>query len=97
MTTDAQGSLFGEGRMTPPQRSSTPDPEAIRLRLDRLLATLRAAETMPLSDRDARMWTVVVPNMAKWLPDAAAEAICAAFAREMARLGAEPAFEQRMR
>ena len=97
MTTDAQGSLFGEGRMTPPQRSSTPDPEAIRLRLDRLLATLRAAQTMSLSDRDARMWTAVLPNMTKWLPDAAAEAICAAFTREMVRLGAGPTLDQPIR
>ena len=88
MTTDAQGSLFGEGRITPPQRSSTPDPDAIRRRLDRLLVTLRSAETMPLSDRDARMWTAVVPNMAKWLPNAEGEAVCATFTREMERLGA---------
>ena len=97
MTTEAQGSLFGEGRMTPPQRSSAPDPEAIRARLDRLLATLRSAETMPLSDRDARMWVVVVPNMSKWLPDAEAEAICAAFAREIERLGAGSTIDIQLR
>lgn len=88
MTTDPQGSLFGEGRMTPPQRSSTPDPDAIRGRLERLLVTLQSAETMPLSDGDARMWTAVVPNMAKWLPDVEGEAVCATFKREMERLGA---------
>ena len=97
MTTDAQGSLFGEGRMIPPQRSSTPDPEAIRRRLDRLLTTLQSAEAMPLSDRDARMWTAVVPNMTKWLPNAEAEAICAAFTREMERLAAGPTLDQRVR
>ena len=97
MNAKAQGSLFGEGRMTPPQRASTPDPEAIRGRLDRLLATLRSAETMPLSDRDARMWAVVVPNMSKWLPSAEAEAICAAFAREIERLGAESTFDIQLR
>ena len=93
MTTDAQGSLFGEGRMTPPQRSSTPDPEVIRGRLERLLTTLRSAQTMPLSDRDVRMWAAVVPNMTKWMSIAEAEAICAAFKREMERLGAGPTFE----
>ena len=86
MNAKAQGSLFGEGRMTPPQRSSKPDPEAIRGQLDGLLATLRSAQAMPLSDRDARMWTIVVPNMSRWLPNAEAEAICASFTREMERL-----------
>jgi hypothetical protein len=88
MTIDAQGSLFGEGRMSPPNRSSEPDSEAIRNRLNRLLETLRAAHAMPLSERDARMWKTVVPNMTKWLPDDEGEAIRAAFAREMDRLAA---------
>ncbi|MBB1499617.1 hypothetical protein [Paracoccus sp. MC1862] len=89
MNIDAQGSLFGEGRMTPPRRSSTPDPESIRGRLDRLLGILRQSETMPFSDRDARMWATVVPNMSKWLPEAEADTIRAAFNHEMERLGAK--------
>ena len=87
MSMDAQGSLFGEGRMAPPARQSTPDIEAIRARLGRLLEMLRAAESMPLSDRDARMWRTVVPNMTRWLPDEESRAIRTAFAREMDRLG----------
>lgn len=86
MTTDAQGSLFGEGRMSVPQRTSTPEPETIRGRLNDLLGTLLAAETMPLSEREARMWRAVVPNMTKWLPETEAEAIRTTFAREMDRL-----------
>ncbi|MDG4609967.1 MAG: hypothetical protein P9C48_12640 [Defluviicoccus sp.] len=84
---DDQGSLFGEGRMAPPARQSTPDPEAIRARLRRLLDMLRASERMPLSDRDVRMWQTVVPNMTRWLPDEDARAIRAEFAAEMERLG----------
>lgn len=87
MTFDAQGSLFGEDRMIAPARRSTLDPEAIRGRLNRLLVVLRAADTMPLSDRDARMWQTVVPNMTKWLPRDEAEAIRISFAKEMKRLG----------
>lgn len=97
MTTEAQGSLFGEGRMTPPQRSSTPDPDAIRRRLGSLLAKLQSADEMPFSDRDARMWTAVVPTMTKWLPDAEAQAVRAAFAREMERLKAPLSFDQSAR
>lgn len=97
MTIDAQGSLFGEGGMSPPQRSSTPDPEAIRRRLDRLLTNLRSAEAMPFSHRDARMWMAVVPNMTKWLPNTEAEAVSTAFRREMERLGAGSTIDQLVR
>lgn len=88
MNIDAQGSLFGEGRISPPTRAAAPDPQSIRRRLDSLIGTLRAAEAMPFSARDARMWTTVVPNMTKWLPEAEAEGVRAAFKREMERLGA---------
>lgn len=83
---DDQGSLFGEGKMTPPTRSSAPDPEAIRKRLNGLLNKLRNADTMPLSDRDIRMWQAIVPNMTKWLPDVEADALRAAFDEEVQRL-----------
>ena len=87
MTVDSQGSLFGEGRMAATARTSLPDLQAIRERLDRLLETLRASETMPLSDRDLRMWQTVVPNMTRWLPEEEAEAVRIEFAHEMERLG----------
>ena len=83
---DDQGSLFGEGRMTPPTRSSAPDPDTIRERLNGLLNKLRAAETMPLSERDLRMWQAIVPNMTKWLPEVEADALRAAFDEEVRRL-----------
>lgn len=96
MTPDDQGSLFGEGRMAPLSRApAAPDPEAIRGRLDRLIGTLRDATAMPLSDRDARMWQTVVPNMTKWLPTGEAEAVRAAFTREMERLGAAAGLDER--
>lgn len=88
MTLDAQGSLFGDGRMAAPARTSEPDPQAIRGRLGRLLETLRESESMPLSDKDVRMWHTVVPNMTRWLPDDEADAIKSEFATEMERLGA---------
>lgn len=89
--TPAQGNLFGEGtdRMAPPQSSTTPDLEAIRRRLTDLVETIRTTKTMPWSERDARMWRTVVPNMTKWLPRDEAEAIRETFAREMRRLEAK--------
>lgn len=86
----AQGSLFGEGedRMQAPRRSTRPDPEVIRARLNALIAKVRAAEKMPWTEREARMWQTVFPNMAKWLPDEEAEQLRFEFAREIERLKA---------
>lgn len=83
---DDQGSLFGEDRMTPPARASAPDPDAIRKRLNELLDKLRNADTMPLSERDIRMWQAIVPNMTRWLPDAEAGDIRLSFEAEIQRL-----------
>jgi hypothetical protein len=84
----AQGSLFGPGedRLQAPRQSTTPDPEVIRLRLNALLETARSAEKMPWSERDARMWQTVFPNMAKWLPEDEADQLRFEFAQEIERL-----------
>jgi hypothetical protein len=83
-----QGSLFGPGedRLQALRRRSLPDPETIRLRLKSLLEKARSAEKMPWSERDARMWQTVFPNMAKWLPGEEADQLLFEFAREMERL-----------
>lgn len=83
-----QASLFGsgEGRMQAPRRLALPDPETVRARLNALLEKARLAEKMPWSERDARMWQTVFPNMAKWLPDDEADQLRFEFAREMDRL-----------
>lgn len=82
----AQGSLFGEGRLETPQASYLPNPEDVRRRLQGLLAKARSADTMPWKERDARMWQIVFPNMANWLPDEEADQLRFAFAEEMQRL-----------
>ena len=83
-----QGSLFGAGedRLKAPRQSSLPDPETVRIRLKSLLEMARSAEKMPWSERDARMWQTVFPNMAKWLPDEEADQLRFEFAQEMDRL-----------
>ena len=87
----AQGSLFGEGddRLQAPAQRILPDPEKVRHRLNALLEKARSAEKMPWSERDARMWQIVFPNMANWLPDEEAEQLRFEFAREMERLKAK--------
>ena len=84
----AQGSLFGAGedRLQAPAVRYTPDPEQVRQRLRALLETACLAETMPWPERDARMWQIVFPNMANWLPEDEAEQLRFEFAREMERL-----------
>ncbi|WP_119422522.1 hypothetical protein [Desertibaculum subflavum] len=83
-----QGSLFGAGenRMRAPDRQLTPDPEVVRQRLRSLLEKAKTANKMPWSERHARMWQTVFPNMAKWLPPDEANQLRFEFAREMERL-----------
>lgn len=67
----AQGSLFGTGEdrlQAPPQHFLPLIRRKVRRRLKALLVQARSAEKMPWSERDARMWQIVFPNMAKWLP-----------------------------
>jgi hypothetical protein len=84
----AQGSLFGDGddRLQVPARCYAPDPEKVRQRLRVLLEKARSAKEMPWSERDARMWQAVFPNMANWLPDDEAGQLRLEFAQEMERL-----------
>ena len=84
----AQGSLFGvaDDRLQPPRQRHLPDPEIVRRRLKFVIEKARSATKMPWSERDARMWQTVFPNMAKWLPDEEAEQLRFEFTREMERL-----------
>jgi hypothetical protein len=84
----AQGSLFGVGddRLQAPAQRYLPDPEKVRQRLMSLIEKARSARTMPWSEKDARMWQIVFPNMAKWLPDEEADQLRFEFARELERL-----------
>jgi hypothetical protein len=84
----AQGSLFGPGedRMQAPRQRLVPDPEKVRQRLRLLLEKARSADSMPWSERDARMWQIVFPNMANWLPEHEANQLRFEFAQEMERL-----------
>jgi len=69
-----------------PRQRSLPDPETVRIRLKALIEKARSAENMPWSERDARMWQIVFPNMAKWLPKDEANQMRLEFAQELERL-----------
>lgn len=87
----AQHSIFGESARlipNPPPPSHLPDPEDIRRRLHALLAKARGAEQMPWDERKARMWQIVFPQMANWLPEDERDQLRFEFAQEIERLRA---------
>ncbi len=83
-----QFNLFGEGadRLQAPARSAVDHPTRARAKLTAVLATARAARTMPWSERDARMWQTVFPQMSNWLPEDEAAQLRFEFQREIERL-----------
>lgn len=76
---------FLRPELQPPVRNYLPDPKKVRRRLLALLEQVRAAEKMPWPERDARMWQIVFPQMANWLPPEEAEQLRFEFAQEMER------------
>jgi hypothetical protein len=86
---DDQFSMFGEGegRMAEtPQPDILPDPDRVRRRLRGILEKARAAPDTPWPEKKQRVWAIVFPNMAKWLPQDEAEQLCFEFAQEIERL-----------
>lgn len=85
-----QFNLFGEGedRLQAPVQSAVDHPARARAKLAAVLDLVRSAKTMAWSERDARMWQTVFPQMANWLPDEEAEQLRFEFAREIERLKA---------
>lgn len=68
--------------------SPVPSVDAVRARLEDMLARLRsAASDPPFTARELAYWQVVAPQMANWLPPDEREAVCAEFSDHMSRLG----------
>lgn len=84
----AQGDLFA----TEPPRNNgigVAKPDEVRARLHKILAEARAARSLPPWDRrTTRMYQVVFPQMANWLPEAEAKQLRLDFERELERLTA---------
>lgn len=85
--TSAQGDLFADE----PARNDgvgVADPNDVRARLHKVLAEARAARSgLPWNERTTRMYKIVFPQMANWLPNSEAEQLCFAFQEELIRLG----------
>jgi hypothetical protein len=81
-----QGDLFAD---EPPRSNGVgvANPDVVRARLLKLLADARAAESKPpWNERATRMYQIIFPQMANWLPEAEAEQLRLEFARELQRL-----------
>jgi hypothetical protein len=82
----AQGDLFAE-ESARDNGVGVADPNEVRARLHKMLAEARAAESMPpWNERTTRMYQIVFPQMANWLPEAEAEQLRFEFHRELKRL-----------
>lgn len=80
-----QGDLFGPV----PAPAHRPDPELVRRRIDRILAQLRAEDSVRgwVHGR-ASLLRIVFPQLTGWLPEDEAIRFDAEFEAEMVRLGA---------
>jgi hypothetical protein len=56
--------------------------------LNKILAEARAAQTMPWSAKEIRLYRTIFPQMTSWLPDDEAAQLRSGFESELARLGA---------
>ena len=85
--TPPQGDLFADE----PARNNgvgVANPDDVRIRLHTLLAQARAARSgPPWNARTTRLYQMIFPQMAKWLPDAEAEQLRLEFTAELERLG----------
>jgi hypothetical protein len=82
---DEQADLFGEDSPTPVFRA---DPDEVRQELHKILAEVRAAQTMPWDAKGVLLYRTIFPQMANWLPEEEAAQLRFEFEAELARLKA---------
>jgi hypothetical protein len=83
----AQDDLFAN---EPPRNNGigVADTDEVRRRLYKLLAEAKAAQSKPpWGERDTRMYQIIFPQMANWLPHSEAEQLRLEFRSELERLG----------
>lgn len=63
------------------------DPDAVRVKLRRVIDLVRSSSSMPWDARRLRYWRTVFPQMTLWLPEDEAAQMRLAFQTEVERLG----------
>ena len=79
-----QGDLFGDSE--PERRVWKPDPDKVRARLERILAEARAADRLPWTPSQTRLFQKIFPDMTEYLPQEEAAQYRFQFDEEMRRL-----------
>ncbi len=79
---DTQPDMFGD-TPTPEYRA---DPDEVRAELHRILAEVRAADTLPWEPRKALVYRTTFPQMTLWLPEEEGAQLRLEFETEMERL-----------
>jgi hypothetical protein len=82
---DPQADLFGPDAAPPAYR---PDPDKVRARLHKILAEMKAAQTLPWEPTTVSLYRTIFPQMANWLPKEEGEQLCFQFEEELIRLEA---------
>jgi hypothetical protein len=82
---DEQADLFDDDSPTPVFRA---DPDEVRQELHKILAEVRAAQTMPWDAKGVLLYHTIFPQMTNWLPDEEAAQLRFEFEAELARLEA---------
>lgn len=62
------------------------DPDKVRAKLNRMLAELRAASTLPWDAKRMKYWRTVAPQMSLWLPEEERAQLLLDFDAEVRRL-----------
>ena len=81
---EMQADLFG----AEPVPAYRPDLEKVRLRLHKILAEARAAQTLPWDSTRVSLYRTIFPQMTQWLPDDEGTQLRFEFETEIARLEA---------
>jgi hypothetical protein len=81
---EMQADLFG----APDVPAYRPDPDKVRARLNRILAELRNAQSLPWDWGRASLYRTIFPQMTNWLPEEEGAQLRFEFETEMDRLKA---------
>jgi hypothetical protein len=81
---EMQPDLFG----VPDVPTYRPDPDKVRLRLHRILAEMRDAQSMPWERGRASLYRTIFPQMTQFLPEEEGAQLRFEFESEMERLEA---------
>ena len=93
MSSSRQGNLFGNDQPDPSDENFEtptyfPDPEEVRAELGKILAEIRAAESIPWDESRTALYRTIFPQMTGCLPEEEGAQLRFQFMEELKRLKA---------